>query len=105
MALIKIIWTDPILRKLAFILISEHYQDTGGLMPLMDLVEDITFEKLLGWFLNEFNNSVAAYDWEDAGNCLHNWETVRAFLVKAEQKVDDNYNWEYFQTNCNRHRN
>ncbi len=77
--------------------LKEHYQDTGGLMPLMDLVEDITFEKLLDWFLNEFNNSVAAYNWEDADNCLVNWETVRAFLVKAEWKVDDNYNWNIFR--------
>ena len=36
-------------------------------------------------------------DWEDADNFLVNWETVRAFLVKAEQKVDDNYNWNIFR--------
>ena len=65
---------------------------------MMDYIEDITYDKLLDWFLNEFNNSVAAYDQEDAELCFEQWENVKSFLVQAKWRMNEDYNWTIFRT-------
>ena len=49
-------------------------------------------------FIDQFNNSVTSYDWEDANDCLHHWHEVKTFLGRNKWRIDDDYKWKIFRT-------
>ena len=81
-----------------FYFLKEHYYELGGLSPMMDQIPDIDFDFLIQWFLDQFNNSVTSYDWEDANDCLHHWHEVKTFLGRNKWRIDDDYKWKIFRT-------
>jgi len=81
-----------------FYFLKEHYYELGGLTPMMDQIPDIDFDFLIQWFLDQFNNSVTSYDWEDANDCLRYWHEVKTFLGRNKWRIDDDYKWKIFRT-------
>ena len=81
-----------------FYFLKEHYYELGGLTPMMDQIPNIDFDFLIQWFLDQFNNSVTSYDWEDANDCLRYWHEVKTFLGRNKWRIDDDYKWKIFRT-------